>query len=53
VNAGTVNSGGGTAKFIVSVPGSAGADGKGVAEKYSGTYTGGTFSASVKSVTLP
>jgi hypothetical protein len=39
--------------FKVSFPGSAGADGAGVAEKYSGTYTGGSFSASVRSITLP
>jgi len=44
---------GGTGTFSVSVPGSAGADGAGVAEKFSGTYTGGTFSASIRSVTLP
>ena len=39
--------------FTVSVPGSAGANGAGVAERYSGTCTGGSFSASVRSVTLP
>jgi hypothetical protein len=39
--------------FTVSVPGSAGANGAGVAEKYSGTAAGGSFSASVRSVTLP
>jgi polygalacturonase len=39
--------------FVVSFPGSAGADGAGVAEKYAGTYTGGSFSASVRSVILP
>ncbi len=33
---------GGTGTFTVSVPGSAGADGAGVAEKFSGTYTGGS-----------
>jgi hypothetical protein len=44
---------GGTAVFTVSFPGSVGANGAGVAEKYSGSYTGGTFSASVRSVTLP
>jgi hypothetical protein len=44
---------GGTATFTVDVPGSAGLDGAGVAEKCSGTYTGGTFSASIRSVTLP
>jgi hypothetical protein len=44
---------GGSTTFLVSFPGSAGLDGAGVAEKYSGTYTGGSFSASVRSVTLP
>jgi hypothetical protein len=44
---------GGTAVFTVTVPGSVGADGTAVAEKYSGTYTGGTFSTSLRSVTLP
>jgi hypothetical protein len=39
--------------FTVSFSGSAGQDGAGVAEKYAGTYTGGSFSASVRSVTLP
>ena len=39
--------------FTVSFSGSAGGDGAGVAEKYAGTYTGGSFSASVRSVTLP
>jgi hypothetical protein len=44
---------GGSTVFSVSFPGSAGLDGAGVSEKYSGTYTGGSFSASVRSVTLP
>ena len=44
---------GGSSTFTVSFPGSAGLDGAGVSEKYSGTYTGGSFSASVRSVTLP
>jgi hypothetical protein len=44
---------GGSGVFTVNFPGSAGADGAGVAEKYSGTYTGGSFSASLRSVTLP
>jgi hypothetical protein len=44
---------GGKGTFVVSVAGAAGTDGAGVAEKYSGTYTGGTFSASIRSVTLP
>ena len=44
---------GGTATFTVNFPGSTGADGAGVAEKYSGSYTGGTFSISFRSVKLP
>lgn len=44
---------GGTHTFTVSVPGSAGLDGAGVAERVSGTYTGGTFSGNIRSVTLP
>jgi hypothetical protein len=44
---------GGTATFTVDFPGSIGLDGAGVAEKCSGTLTGGTFSASIRSVTLP
>jgi polygalacturonase/sugar lactone lactonase YvrE len=39
--------------FTLTFPGSVGLDGAGVAEKYSGTVTGGSFSASVRSVTLP
>jgi polygalacturonase len=39
--------------FVVSFPGSAGANGAGVAEKYAGTYTGGSFSASIRSAILP
>lgn len=39
--------------LTVTFAGSVGADGAGVAEKYSGTYTGGSFSASVRSVKLP
>jgi hypothetical protein len=44
---------GGTATFTVAYPGSVGADGAGVAERFSGTYTGGSFSTSLRSVTLP
>jgi len=44
---------GGTGTFTVSFPGSVGLDGAGVAEKFSGTYTGGSFSASIRSITLP
>jgi len=43
----------GSTTFTVNFSGTAGANGAGVAEKYSGTYTGGSFSASVRSVTLP
>jgi hypothetical protein len=39
--------------FTVGFSGSAGANGAGVAEKYAGTCTGGSFSASVRSVSLP
>jgi hypothetical protein len=53
VNIGTLAFGGGTDKFTVTIPGGAGADHTNVAEKYSGTYTGGTFSTSLRSVTLP
>jgi hypothetical protein len=45
--------GGAAVTFTVAFPGSAGADGAGVAEKLSGTYTGGSFAASIRSVTLP
>jgi hypothetical protein len=44
---------GSSASFTVNFPGSVGADGAGVAEKYSGTYTGSSFSISFRSVTLP
>jgi hypothetical protein len=44
---------GGTATFTVDFPGSVGLDGAGVAEKCAGTLSGGTFSASIRSVTLP
>jgi hypothetical protein len=52
-NLGTIPAAGGTGSFTVTFPGTAGADGKGVAESYGGTYTGGTFSTSIRSVTLP
>jgi regulation of enolase protein 1 (concanavalin A-like superfamily) len=45
--------GGSTATFTVTFPGSVGLDGAGVAEKYSGTYSGGTFLTSLRSVALP
>jgi hypothetical protein len=44
---------GATGIFTVHYPGSAGANGAGVAEKYSGTYTGGSFGATIRSATLP
>jgi sugar lactone lactonase YvrE len=44
---------GASASVQVTFSGSAGANGAGVAEKYSGTCTGGSFGASVRSVTLP
>jgi hypothetical protein len=44
---------GASGTLTVTFPGSVGADGASVAEKYSGTYTGGSFSASVRSVELP
>lgn len=43
---------GASTTFTVTVAGSSGLDSAGVAEKYTGTYTGGSFSASVRSVTL-
>jgi hypothetical protein len=49
---GTLASGASTS-FSVSFPGSVGVDGAKVSEKYSGTVNGGTYSASVRSVTLP
>jgi hypothetical protein len=44
---------GGSGLFTVHFPGSAGANGAGVAEKYSGSYTGGSFGATIRSATLP
>jgi hypothetical protein len=44
---------GSSATFTVTFSSSAGSPGAGVSEKYAGTYTGGSFSASVRSVTLP
>ena len=44
---------GGSAIFTVNFAGSAGMDGAGVAEKYTGTYLGGSVSATLRSVTLP
>jgi hypothetical protein len=44
---------GGSGILTVTFSGSAGSNGAGVAEKYAGTYAAGSFSASVRSVTLP
>ena len=42
--------GGASTTVTISFPASAGASGAGAAEKYSGTYTGGTFSGSIRAV---
>jgi sugar lactone lactonase YvrE len=52
-NMGTLAAGGGSATVTVTFPASAGSDGATVAEKYSFTYTGGTFSYSLRAATLP
>lgn len=44
---------GGTATFTVAFPGSVGADGAGAPVSYTGSYTGGSFSTRLRSVTLP
>jgi hypothetical protein len=44
---------GSSGSFTVNYPGSAGANGAGVPEKYSGTYTGGSFAATIRSAILP
>jgi hypothetical protein len=44
---------GGSGSFTVTFPTSAGADGASVAEKFAGVYSGGTFSLSLRAVTLP
>ena len=49
-NLGTIAANGGSATVTVSFPGSAGAAGAGVIEKYAGTYTGGTFAGSIRAV---
>ncbi|SPE36793.1 hypothetical protein SBA3_250009 [Candidatus Sulfopaludibacter sp. SbA3] len=48
-----VTAGGGTATFVVTFPLTAGADGASVPAKFAGTYNGGSFSVSMRSVTLP
>ena len=52
VNIGSIAGNGGSAQVVLNFPSSAGSPGAGVAEKYSGTYTGGSFSASIRA-TLP
>ena len=49
---GTIAPNGGTATATITFPASAGNSGAASAERYSGTYTGGTFSASIRA-TLP
>jgi hypothetical protein len=44
---------GASASFTLAFPGSVGLDGAGVAERLTGTVTGGSFSSSSRSVTLP
>ena len=50
---GTLAAGGGSATVTVTFPSSAGVDGATVAERYSFTYTGGSFSYSLRAATLP
>jgi beta-glucanase (GH16 family) len=52
LNLGTLASGA-TTTAMIDFPASAGADGASVAEKIAGTYTGGSFSVSLRAVTLP
>jgi hypothetical protein len=47
---GTLAAGGGSATFTVTFPLSAGTDGATVIEKYAGTYTGGSFTGSLRAV---
>ena len=47
---GTLAAGGGFATFTVTFPLSAGTDGSTVIEKYAGTYTGGSFTGSLRAV---
>ncbi|MFZ1086775.1 MAG: MBG domain-containing protein, partial [Terracidiphilus sp.] len=48
-NLGTIAAGG-TATVTLNFPSSAGSNGAAVAEKYAGSYTGGTFSATIRAV---
>jgi hypothetical protein len=47
---GTLAAGGGSVTFTVTFPQSAGSDGATVVEKYAGTYTGGSFTGSLRAV---
>jgi hypothetical protein len=47
---GTLAAGGGSATFTVTFPLSVGTDGATVIEKYAGTYTGGSFTGSLRAV---
>lgn len=51
-NLGNIAPNGGTASVTVNFPASAGVSGAGVTERYSGSYTGGSFSGGIH-VTLP
>lgn len=52
ISLGNIAPGGGTAITVVTFSSSAGADGAAAAERYSGTYTGGSFGGSIRA-TLP
>jgi len=47
---GTLAAGGGSVTLTVTFPQSAGSDGASVVEKYAGTYTGGSFTGSLRAV---
>jgi hypothetical protein len=49
-NFGTLAAGGGSVTLTVTFPQSAGSDGATVVEKYAGTYTGGSFTGSLRAV---
>ena len=52
ISLGNIAPGGGTAITVITFSSSAGADGAAAAERYSGTYTGGSFGGSIRA-TLP
>jgi hypothetical protein len=52
VSFGSIAGNGGSVKKVLTFPASAGSDGAAAAEKYSGTCTGGSFTASIRA-TLP